>query len=211
MIAPFSSELREVRLLTRGSRRIAIYGDGSFSCEALAGAWAAYAPALGLKLTGVGRGSSIEQFELMALLEGVRAVLAIDHTSRPLHLHSDSDTALATVRCLSTGSKLPLRKRFDSVRELCACSGNVIGVRSLHLRKARAGSPFHRVCDRAARRAMQEHVRNLLSIDSEVRLTYEEFRRRQWLLEIEKLQHRIRRVQDELEACNSRIAQIRSQ
>jgi hypothetical protein len=41
-------------LLARGSQRIDIYGDGSFSCEALAGAWAAYAPALGLKLPASG-------------------------------------------------------------------------------------------------------------------------------------------------------------
>ena len=189
---------KEPGLLPPGPLEIALYGDGSFSCEAQAGAWAAHAPALGLHVTGIGRGCSSEQFELLALLEGMRSVLAIDHTARPLNLHTDSDITLTVVRCLSTRSELPARKSFDCLRELYAHARNVIGTRSMHASKARTGSPFHRVCHCAARRALRAHVRILLVTDFEVRLRYEECRRKQCLLELEKLRGRTSQVEDSL-------------
>lgn len=209
-MAPFGSGIKEVRLLAGGPQEIAIYGDGSFRWEALAGAWAAFVPALGLQFTGVGRGSSIEEFELMALVEGVRAMLAIDYTSRPLHLYTDSDTALAAVRHLGTRSGLPAQKSLDRIRELYACAGSLIGKRSLRASKARTDSPFHRLCHRAANKAMQGHVRDLLATDFEVKLRYEECRRKQWAVELERLHRRAKLVEAELEECNDRIAQLRS-
>lgn len=70
-------------LLGPGLREIAIYGDGSFSCDLLVGAWAAYVPSLGLQLAGLSPGSTTEHFELCALVEGVVAVVTIDHTTHP--------------------------------------------------------------------------------------------------------------------------------
>lgn len=54
-MAPFGSEIKEVRLLAGGPQEIAMYGGGSFRWEALASTTgAAFVLALGLLFTGAG-------------------------------------------------------------------------------------------------------------------------------------------------------------
>lgn len=197
-------------MLGPGAREIAIYGDGSFSCDLLVGAWGAHVPALGLQLAGVGPGLTTEHFEFYALVEGVSAVMAVDHTTRPLHLRTDSEYVMVPLRHLSSRSSLPTRKSFDRIRDLYARAMQLIGTRPVRWSRAKTASPFHRVCHRAAHTALRQHVRTLLATDSEMRLKYEASRRKEWSKELERLRCRTREVEDQLQACDSRIAELRA-
>src|SRR6202035_2884525 len=87
--------------LGSGPEEIMIYGDGSFSYELSAGAWAAHVPSFGLQIVGSGFGPSAGHFEFCALVEGIQAVVRIDHTTRPLHLRTDSEQVVGVLRLLS--------------------------------------------------------------------------------------------------------------
>jgi len=195
-------------LLGPGAGKITIYGDGSFSCNLLVGAWAAHVPALGLQLAGVSPGATTEHFEFCALVEGVAAVMAVDHTTRALHLRTDSESVLAVLRYLSSRSDLPARKSFDRFRGLYGYAIHLIGKRPVRWSKAKTASPFHRVCHRAAHTALRQHVHTLLATDSEMRLKYEAARRKGWLRELERLRCRAREVEDQVLACDTRIAEL---
>jgi ribonuclease HI len=105
-----------------GVKEIVVYGDASFSKDLFAGAWAAYIPAFGLSVSGIAAGSSIEHFEMLALVEGVGAALAINHTIRPLHLYTDSQCVMIVLQHLSSRSPLPESKKFENLRDLyCHC------------------------------------------------------------------------------------------
>ena len=195
-------------LLGPGAREIAIYGDGSFSCDLLVGAWGAHVPALGIQLAGVGPGPATEHFEFYALVEGVGAVMAVDHTTRPLHLRTDSECVMVFLCHLSSRSALPARKSFDRIRDLYARAIQLIGTRPVRWSRAKTTSPFHRVCHRAAHGALRQHVRTLLATDFEMRLKYEAARRKEWLRELERLRCRTREVEGQLLACDTRIAEL---
>jgi ribonuclease HI len=195
-------------LLGPGLREIAIYGDGSFSCDLLVGAWAAHVPAFGLQLAGVDPGPTIEHFEFYALVEGMGSVMAVDHTTRPLHLRTDSECVMVFLRHLSSRSGLPARKSFDRIRDLYARAIQLIGTRPVRWSRAKTTSPFHRICHRAAHTALRQHVRTLLTTDSKMRLKYEEGRRKGWLRELERLRDRARKVEDQVLACDTRIAEL---
>ncbi len=66
-------------LLQSGPQEVAIYGDGSFSCDLLVGAWAAHVPSFGLQIAGSGSGPSEGHFEFCALVAeyGPRLTLTI--------------------------------------------------------------------------------------------------------------------------------------
>jgi hypothetical protein len=197
-------------LLGPGVKEIAIYGDGSFSWDLLVGAWSTHVPALGLHLTGVSPGPTSEHFEFCALVEGVGAVMAVDHTTRPLHLRTDSECVLVFLRYLSSRSALPAQKRFDRIRGLYARAIRLIGTRPVRSSRAKTSSPFHRTCHRAAHTALRQHGKTLLAWDSEMRLEYEEDRRKEWSMELERLRCRTRKAEDQLLACDSRITELRA-
>lgn len=145
-------------LLKPASREIAVYGDGSFSSNLLAGAWATHIPAFRLQRASFSAGPSCEYFEFCALVEGMRAALAIDHTSRPLRLHTDSEYVMLVLRYLSSRSNLPARRSFDRIRDLYARTIHLIGTRPIRWRRARTASPFHRVCHQLAITTLRQHV-----------------------------------------------------
>ena len=71
------------------------------------GTWAANIPSFGLQIVGTDWGPSAGYFEFCALLEGIRAVVRVDHTTRPLHLHTDSDYVIGALRFLPSKTGLP--------------------------------------------------------------------------------------------------------
>src|ERR1019366_7936919 len=48
------------------------YGDGSYSCDLLVGAWAAHVPSFVLQIVGSGPGPSAGHFEFCSMVEGMR-------------------------------------------------------------------------------------------------------------------------------------------
>lgn len=157
-------------LLKSGPREVVIYGDGSYSQDLLVGAGAAYVPSFGLQPAGSGFGPSAGHFEFWALVEGIRTVVRIDHTTRPLHLHTDSEYVIGVLRFLSSKTDLPARNSFDSIRELYVRAAQLIGTRSARSSRADTKGDFHRICHHSARRALRERIQNCLTVDAVVLL-----------------------------------------
>jgi len=193
-------------LLKPGPEEIAIYGDGSFSYDLSVGAWAAYVPSFGLQTAGSYFGRSEGHFEFCALVEGIRAVVTIDHTTRPLHLHTDSEYVIGALRLLSSRSDLPARKSFDGIRESHALGAQLIGTRIVRWSRADTKGAFHRICHQAARCALRKHMQRHLAADAVMALRYEERRREVLLRNRDQLAHRMRRMENKLRICDARIA-----
>ncbi len=194
-------------LLQSGPQEVAIYGDGSFSCDLLVGAWAAHVPSFGLQIAGSGSGPPEGHFEFCALVEGIRAAASIDHTTRLLHLHTDSEYVIAVLRFLSSRADLPARRSFESIRALYVQATQLIGTRPVRWSRANTKSAFHRVCHLSARCALRKQIQNRLAVDAVMALRYEEHRRGEFLRERERLVQRVRRIDHKLRLCDGRIAQ----
>lgn len=194
--------------LSPGPNEIAIYGDGSFSCDLLVGAWATHVPSFGLQITGSGFGTLEGHFEFCALVEGIQTVVRLDHTDRPLHLHTDSEYALTALQCLSARTDLPARKSFESIRELYVRITQLIGTRRVRWSRANTNGEFHRICHQAARCALRKQIKSQLAVDAVMALSYEERRREVWLGNRQQLVRRMRRVENNLQVCEDRIAQL---
>src|ERR1700719_4634769 len=116
----------EYRLLQAGSDEIRIHGDGSFQNKLGVGAWAFRVAEFYLDRGAVEVGSGIEVFEFTALVRGIEAVLALDRTARPIHVHGDSQYVQTVFQCLLRNEPLPERKTFNRVR-------NLYGIAKRHL------------------------------------------------------------------------------
>jgi len=194
-------------LLSPGPGEIAIYGDGSFSGDLLVGAWAAHVPTFGLMIAGSDSGPSPGHFEFRALLDGIGAVVRVDQTTRPLHLHTDSEFVIGIIRRLSARADLPKRRSLESIRELYRQAAELIGTRSVRWSRADTKGTYHRFCHQSARRALREQIRDYLTLHAEAALRYEQRRRGEILRDRELLLGRLRRMDNRLRLCDARIAE----
>jgi hypothetical protein len=163
-------------------------------------------PSFGIQTTGSGSGPSEGHFEFCALVEGIRNAVRIDHTTRPMHLHTDSEYAIGVLRLLSSRADLPARKSLDSIRELCVRTAQLIGTRSIRWTRADIKGTFHRICHQSARRALRIEIQNHLAVDAVMALRYEERRREELLRNRERLEKAMRRIENKLRLCDARIA-----
>jgi len=193
------------KLLLAGPQEIAIYGDGSYSSDLLDGAWAAHVPSFGLQIAGVGSGPSAAHFEFCALMEGIRAVVRIDHTNRPLHLHTDSDYAISALRFLSSKTDLPPLRSFDSIRDEYVRAIQLVGTRPVHWSRSDTKRAFHRTCHKAAKCALRKRVHDHFARDAVMALRHEQRRLEDLLRSGERLMRQMRRLENKLGSCDDRI------
>jgi hypothetical protein len=133
--------------LIPGESEIGVIADGSYQELIALGSWAFYIPTFELQNSGLESGSSIEHFELTAVLSGIEAILVIDRTPRPIHIFTDSDCALLQLQLATERKPLPGRPIFDRVRHLYDRCMNVASQRPLLLTRIKSGSsPEHRHC-----------------------------------------------------------------
>jgi ribonuclease HI len=194
-------------LIESGSKEVTIYGDGSFSCELSIGGWAANIPSFGLRIAGGHSGPSAGYFEFWALLEGIRAVVTIDHTTRPLHLHTDCEYVIAILRRLSSRANLPARRAWNSVRAPYEDAIRLIGARHIRWSRADTKGVLHQICHQSARAARREQIQESLASNPVIALGFEERRRNELVRNRELLVRRMTRVENKLRACDARIAQ----
>jgi hypothetical protein len=140
------------------------------------------------------------------MVEGIRAVVHIDHTTRPLHLHTDSDYVIAALRFLPSKTELPARKRFDTIRSAHLQAIQLLGPRSVHWSRANTKEAFHRMCHNAARSALRRQLQSQLASDSQLALVYEQRRRENLLRAGDRLMSQMMRLEDRLQLCDDRIA-----
>ena len=85
------------RLLMPGEREVAVFADASASDDLGIGSWNYSIPAFDVCGVGIGYGGHIERYELAGAVGGIDVVASIDASTRPIHVHTDSDFVLAVL------------------------------------------------------------------------------------------------------------------
>lgn len=135
------------------AQEIFLYADGSFSVEAQFGAWAFYAPRIGIAGSGTGVGQTSERFELTAIARGLVAVAANDSTNLIIRVITDCTSVIRLIK--------KLRRAAHSNQDLTLATAGIHEdllreilpiVKSRRIRACRhnQGDPNHHGCHREA-------------------------------------------------------------
>ena len=143
------------------SHSIDVYADGSFQVEHALGAWAFVIPALQLKGSGCEWGANIQEFELLAVLHGLRALQGRSVTR--VRVFTD---------CVATADRLKslLEARDGQLVQPEACEDASMAelvdvVRQLHaatelsVLHPGANSLWHRESHNLARRTIRQQIK----------------------------------------------------
>jgi hypothetical protein len=162
------------------------------------GAWAYRVPAFGIQRTGIERGDHIERFELTAVLEGVEMLAAVDHSARPIHVHTDSSFVMTVLKHAVQDRELPSRRSYDRVRDLFVRGVSTLRARVWDFSLCNGDSLDHRFCHAEAQRAIREHVRGNLPLARQGVIKREEQSLKRLLSEREQLERRLQTVEAEI-------------
>ena len=99
------------------------------------GSFAYNIPAFDLCGTGIDHGRHIERYELAGAVVGIEAAASIDASTRPIHVHTDSDFVLAVLKRLAEKTELPPRRSYNRVRDLIQRASTALGPRILSIHK----------------------------------------------------------------------------
>ncbi len=192
-------------VLPSGCSEIDVFGDGS--CQPLLGlgSWAFCSPGLGIADVGLESGSGIENFEILAALAGLEKVLLIDHTRRPIRLHSDSQFALLFLQYAVERTALPSRRSFDRVRDLHRRASDLTTGRKIVLTRVEPTRPEHMVCHRNAAGRLRQALAADPVLSSRFALRKEEDRLQSLAEERSALQRKLDKLEEETILANARI------
>lgn len=192
------------RSLLAGPADIQVYGDGSFNAVLSLGSWAFAIPELSLYQAAVDSGTGIETFEVLAILAGLRAVLAVDHTERPIQVHSDSQFAHSFWKHAGERT-LPNRKSFDRVRHLFDLAVGLLAQRQVMFLPVTAACGPYRDCHRRAAKTLRHAVATNTTMATELALGIEREHHQRLLQKQEDLQAKLTIVEDELLLTSVRL------
>lgn len=181
-----------------------MFSDASYQPLLGLGSWAFYVADFSIENVGLAPGPGIENFEIMAALSGLERVLALDHTSRKVRLHIDSQYAIRFLRHAVERTALPTRRTFDRVRDLFQYAMDLTVRRRIVLTSVQTSRPEHIACHRnAAKRLRQELAAHPVFAAKVARRKEEE---RLQCLEKERfaLQRRLDKVEEEIVLTNAR-------
>ena len=146
----------EQRAIAAGREEILVFADATYQHVIQSGAWAVAAPELGLEATGHGSGPSIDYFELLAALEAISRVLEVDHSHRPVRVHTDSDIAVRLLQSAPKSEPLPVRRSFQRMRSLYDLACDFATRRRITTAKVDSSRAEHADCHLRAAKKMRE-------------------------------------------------------
>jgi hypothetical protein len=116
----------------------------------------------------------IERYELAGAVSGIEAAASIDASTRPIHVHTDSDFVLAVLKHLAETAELPPRRSYDRVRDLIQRASTALGPRILSFSRCNGDSADHQRCHLAALSKIRWHIQNDILLGRELALKREE-------------------------------------
>ena len=188
---------------------MSIYGDGSFQHHLRLGAGAFFIPQLQLAGSFCGPGSSSEEFELRAVVAGLRELARVDWTTRPVKILSDSTFVITVLHSLSQRSALPPRNSHLRVRALYDEAMALVGDRKILTVKTCSKNDGHRRCHRLALTKLRDEIRANPAYASQLVLMHEEQQRESLQAARAKLEKRIEKIETELLMTDVRISALR--
>jgi ribonuclease HI len=198
------------KALTAGPSEITIYGDGSYQQQIGLGAWAYSVPSLRLKDASVETATTVEHFEIMAALSGIRRALDVDYTARCFRVHTDSEFTLQFLRHASKGVALPPSKTFARVASLYALAIELSAQRRILPTKVNSVNREHRDCHRRAGKVVREALANNPGLAWKVAFRKEEDRLQTIAKEQDSLQRQLDALEDESILIRVRLQSLNS-
>jgi ribonuclease HI len=162
------------RLLMPGEPEVAVFADASASDDLGIGSWAYNIPAFGVCGAGIDSGGHTERYELAGAVSGIEAAASTDASTRPIHVHTDSDFVLAVFKHLAETAKLPPRRSYDRVRDLIQRASTALGPRRLLFSKCKGDSADHQRCHLIALSEIRWHIQNDILLRRDLALKREE-------------------------------------
>jgi ribonuclease HI len=193
-------------LLRPGDDEIDLYSDGSHRPDLQIGGWAYCVPALGLEMAAVEVGSSVEWFELAGVVEGIEGISGMEHSARPIHIHTDSAYVSCLLKHLIAGQPYRSRRSFERVMDLIRRVAGPCGQRNLRCSRTQRQNPLIRNCHLAVTRKVREHVATDPILSHQLAFKREENRLSALSAEREKLGRRLENLEEELRLCRVRVS-----
>jgi ribonuclease HI len=192
------------RYIAAGPSEIHVFSDASYQAVLGLGSWAFYIADFGIENVGLAPGPGIENFEIMAALSGLERVLAVDHTSRRVRLHIDSQYAIRFLRHAIKRTALPTRRTLDRVRGLFQYALDLTVRRRIVLASVETSRPEHIACHRNAAKRLRQELAAHPAFAAKVALRKEEDRLQCLEKERFALQRRLDKIEQEIVLTNTR-------
>jgi ribonuclease HI len=193
-------------LLRPGDDEIDLYSDGSHQPGLQIGGWAYCVPALGLEMAAVEVGSSVEWFELAGVVAGIEGISGIEHSARPIHVHTDSAFVGCLLKHLIAGQPYRSRRSFERVMDLIRRVAGPCSQRSLRCSRTQRKNPLIRNCHLAVTRKVREHVATDPILSQQLAFKREVSKLSTLSAEREKLGRRFQKLEEELRLCKVRVS-----
>ena len=197
------------RLLMPGEPEVAVFADASASDDLGIGSWAYSIPAFDVSGAGIDHGGHIERYELAGAVSGIEAAASIDASTRPIHVHTDSDFVLAVLKRLAETAELPPRRSYDRVRDLIQRASTALGPRILSFSRCNGDSADHQRCHLAALSKIRFHIQNDVLLRRDLALKREEQKLSRLLTRRIQLEKQLQTLDLELAISDTNLRAIR--
>jgi ribonuclease HI len=137
---------------------IEVYADGFYNHEIRLGAWAFKIPKLNLEGVGSSEGETAARFELLAVLNGLEAVLNADRSGAPIHLFTDCESAVSAIGRLSAGLQLRKPEKYADRADLMPRLLAVLARRRVYVTRVGVRPVEHQDCHRNALRKLRQEL-----------------------------------------------------
>ena len=196
-------------LLMPGEREVAVFADASASDVLGIGSWAYSIPAFDVSGVGIDHGGHIERYELAGAVGGIEAAASIDASTRPIHVHTDSDFVLAVLKRLAETAELLPRRSYDRVRDLIQRASTALGPRILSFSRCNGDSADYQRCHLAALSRIRFHIQNNVLLRRELALKREEQKLSVLLKRRIQLEKQLQILDQELAISDTNLRAIR--
>jgi ribonuclease HI len=195
------------RLLLTGPETIALYADASYAAEVGVGCWACIVPAFPALRSGIEYGGSINRLEFAAVIHGLLLATTVDHSCRPIHVHTDFEFVITVMQHVARRTKLPASKGFIAVADLYSQACDVTSCRVLMTTRRRSGDPYHTACDKVAKEELRRYCSHG-SVARTILLKRAEARRTTVLRQMGHVERTFEKLPRQLLACEIEIGAL---
>lgn len=194
-------------LLHSGQGVLSLYADASYADEANLGCWAYTLPGFPVSAFGIEKGGSVNRLELAAVIHGLKAAVAVDRTTRPIEVHTDSQFVLQLMAPAVNCMPLPKRRSYGRVADLYGEAGRIASGRQISFQLRRAGDPHHDSCDRTARKQLREYCKNQDVVQA-ITLKRAKTKRLALIQEIGRTEQSLESLRTKLLSCELKISAL---
>jgi ribonuclease HI len=181
-----------------GSVEIELYADGSSNDELGLGAWAFKVPKLNLEGVGSSEGKTTARFELLAVLNGIEAVVAAEQSGSAIHVFTDCESTVSAINRLGAGLELRKPEKYADRADLLPRLEALLLQRSVRVTRVGVGPIEHQDCHRRALSRLRQELAKDTRMQHRLALRRQRSRMAQLLVERGGLVNRLEKIEEEI-------------